>query len=94
MPISRAEIATESGARLIQRLCKHWAHKLEVEHQEGEGRVVFESGACLMRADAGQLVVAIEALDEDSLDVLEGVVASHLERMAGKEEQLDIVWEN
>lgn len=93
MPISRAEIATESGAKLINRLCKHWAHKLEVEHKEGEGRVAFEDGTCLMQAEADKLVVAIESLEEESLDRLEGVVASHLERMAGDEE-LVIVWEN
>ncbi|MCG6659523.1 DUF2218 domain-containing protein [Halomonas campisalis] len=93
MPISRAEIATESGAKLINRLCKHWAHKLEVEHKEDHGRVAFEDGTCLMRAEPGKLVVEVETLDEESLDRLEGVVASHLERMAG-DEALEIVWEN
>lgn len=93
MPISRAEIATESGERLIKRLCKHWAHKLEVEHQGSEGRVSFEDGSCLMWAAPDKLQVAVEALDEEGLDRLEGVVASHLERMAG-DETLQIVWEN
>ncbi|QTF92606.1 DUF2218 domain-containing protein [Halomonas sp. BM-2019] len=93
MPISRAEIATESGEKLIRRLCKHWAHKLEVAYQEGEGRVTFEGGTCLMQVEEGKLVVAIEALDEEGLDRLEGVVASHLERMAG-DEVLEIIWEN
>lgn len=93
MPISRAEIATESGDKLINRLCKHWAHKLEVEQAEGEGRVTFDAGSCLMKAEPGKLHVAVEALDEEGLDRLEGVVASHLERMAGKE-SLEIVWEN
>ena len=36
MPMSRAEIATDSGAMLMYRLCKHWAHKLEVEQGEEE----------------------------------------------------------
>ena len=93
MPISRAEIATESGEKLLKRLCKHWAHKLEVEQQGSEGRVSFEDGSCLLRAEPDKLRVAIEALDEEGLDRLEGVVASHLERMAG-DEALQIVWEN
>lgn len=92
MPISRAEIATESGARLINRLCKHWAHKLEVEYKEGQGRVTFEGGTCLMHAEPELLRVSIEALDEEGLDRLEGVVASHLERMAG-DEAIEIIWE-
>ncbi|QFT86546.1 hypothetical protein FIU88_16505 [Halomonas sp. THAF12] len=93
MPISRAEIVTESGDKLINRLCKHWAHKLEVEHDEHQGRVTFDVGSCLMTSEPGRLHVAVEALDEEGLDRLEGVVASHLERMAGKE-PLEIVWEN
>jgi uncharacterized protein len=93
MPISRAEIVTESGETLIRRLCKHWAHKLEVEQSDQEGRVTFEGGTCLMQSEEGRLMVAIEALDEESLDRLEGVVASHLERMAG-DEVLEIIWEN
>ncbi|GKW49663.1 DUF2218 domain-containing protein [Halomonas sp. NCCP-2165] len=93
MPISRAVIATDSGARLIHRLCKHWAHKLEVEQEENQGRVAFEEGVCLMRADDAAMTVAIEALDEEALDRLEGVISNHLDRMAGKE-PLDIVWEN
>ncbi|MDR5866351.1 DUF2218 domain-containing protein [Halomonas koreensis] len=93
MPISRAEIATEAGDKLINRLCKHWAHKLEVEQGEQASRVVFDNGSCLMSTEPGKLKVAVEALDEEALDTLEGVVASHLERMAGKE-SIEIVWEN
>ncbi|MGB8711779.1 MAG: DUF2218 domain-containing protein [Onishia taeanensis] len=93
MPISRTEIPTESGTKLIKRLCKHWAHKFQVEHEEGHGRVHFDAGTCLMEADATHLRVAVEALDVESLDTLEGVVASHLERMAG-DEPLKMVWEN
>ncbi|MDR5903691.1 DUF2218 domain-containing protein [Franzmannia qiaohouensis] len=92
MPISRTEIATADGSKLINRLCKHWAHKLEVEHDAEQGRVAFADGTCLMHATADRLTVAIEALDEPTLDHLEGVVSSHLDRMAG--EPLDIVWEN
>ncbi|PAU77590.1 DUF2218 domain-containing protein [Halomonas salipaludis] len=92
MPISRTEIATIDGSKLINRLCKHWAHKLEVEHDAEQGRVAFAEGTCLMHATDERLTIAIEALDEPTLDHLEGVVSSHLDRMAG--ESLDIVWEN
>lgn len=93
MPLSRAEIATTSGERLINRLCKHWAHKLEVEHAGPEAKITFASGTCLMRADEDTLTVAIETLEEERLDELEGVVERHLVRMAG-DEALVIVWEN
>ena len=60
MPLSRAEIATPSGARLINRLCKHWAHKLEVEHSEQDAKIVFASGTCLMHAEPDRLAKVLE----------------------------------
>ncbi|TVP52087.1 MAG: DUF2218 domain-containing protein [Halomonas sp.] len=93
MPLSRAEITTPSAERLINRLCKHWAHKLEVEQTDQQGKITFATGTCLMLAEADKLVVAIETLEEQHLDELEGVVERHLIRMAGDEE-LTMVWEN
>lgn len=93
MPLSRAEIATPSGERLMKRLCNHWSHKFDVERSGQEARIAFATGTCLMRADAASLAVAIETLEEEHLDELEGVVERHLVRMAGDEE-LVIVWEN
>ncbi|AQU84822.1 MAG: DUF2218 domain-containing protein [Halomonas sp.] len=93
MPLSRAEIATPSAERLINRLCKHWAHKLEVEQSDQQATITFETGACLMHAEPERLLVSIETLEEEHLDQLEGVVESHLVRMA-KDEPLEIVWEN
>ena len=93
MPLSRVEIVTPSAERLINRLCKHWAHKLEVEHTAQEARIVFANGTCLMHAEPARLLVSIEALEEKHLDELEGVVESHLVRMANNE-ALEIVWEN
>lgn len=93
MPISRAEIPTASGERLIARLSKHWAHKLEVEQEQDHTRVSFPEGTCLLHAEPDKLVVAVEALDTASLDKLEHVVDGHLERMAAQED-LDIVWQN
>ena len=93
MPLSRAEIATPSAERLINRLCKHWAHKLEVEQSDQQATITFSTGACLLRAEPERLLVSIETLEEEHLDQLEGVVESHLVRMA-KDEPLEIVWEN
>lgn len=93
MPLSRAEIVTPSGERLISRLCKHWAHKLEVEHNEQEAKIIFANGTCLMHVETDRLIVSLETLEEEHLDQLEGVVESHLMRMA-KDEPLEIVWEN
>ena len=87
---SVARVSTESGQRLINRLCKHWAHKLEVDAEQG--KVVFDGGLCLMKASESVLQVDLQADVDERLELLKGVVASHLERMAGKEE-LSIHWQ-
>ncbi|MGO2392189.1 MAG: DUF2218 domain-containing protein, partial [Halomonas sp.] len=58
-----------------------------------QGKITFATGTCLMRAESGTLLIAIEALEEEHLDELEGVVERHLIRMAGDEE-IVVVWEN
>ena len=93
MPLSRAKIETTSAERLINRLCKHWAHKLDVKQDNQQGKITFATGTCVMRAESGALLIDIDALEEEHLDELEGVVERHLIRMAGDEE-IVVVWEN
>lgn len=87
---SRALVETDAGQRLINRLCRHWAHKLEVDADSGH--VVFPGGECWMKASDAQLSVDLKAEDAETLERLKGVVASHLERMAGKE-PVSVVWQ-
>lgn len=88
-----ATIATLDGSRLIKRLCTHWAHKLEVEFDENRARIAFDADT-VTRLGAGEstLEARIEAPDEARLLQIQGVVASHLERMA-RGESLEIVWQ-
>ena len=44
MPLSRVEIVTSSAERLINRLCKHWAHKLKVEQSDQQATITFATG--------------------------------------------------
>lgn len=93
MPISRTEIPTSSATTLIDRLCGHWSGDFAVEREEGRGRVAFAEGVCLLYAEPDKLSIALEALDDEGLDRLEGVVARRLEALEGEEGQA-IVWEN
>ncbi|MCK0769673.1 DUF2218 domain-containing protein [Chromohalobacter canadensis] len=92
MSESQAVVSTTSGSRYINRLCKHWQHKLSVAHDEHQGRVTFDGGVCHMRAEADALHLQLAAEDAATREHLEEVVAVHLERMASRE-TLDIVWQ-
>ncbi|MBB3191786.1 DUF2218 domain-containing protein [Halomonas cerina] len=92
MPISRAEIPTKDAKKLIERLCQEWSSARPIDREEIQARITFDEGSCLLRAEADQLVVAVETLEDGTLDQLEGRVNAALEGLA--DVKLDIVWEN
>lgn len=92
MASSKARVPTANGAKYMIQLCKHWAHKLEVEQEGDTARVVFPEGIARMTADAGALEVAIEAAEKETVDRLKDVVARHLDRFAFREAPLPFDW--
>lgn len=90
---SIASVPTASGSRYLQQLCKHWAHKMPVEFDAGQGRVSFPSGAvAIMTAVPDALQVRIETPDEVNLADMQDVVARHLDRFAFREAPLAFDW--
>ena len=93
MAFETARVPTANGARYLQQLCKHWSHKLEVQLSDDEGIVRFPNGVATMKADADALTVRVEADDDETLQRMKGVVASHLDRFAFKEAPLPFEWQ-
>lgn len=87
-----AQVPTVNGARYLQQLCKHWSHKLDVQLTENEGIVHFPSAVATMKAEADRLRVTVEAQDDETLQRMKGVVASHLDRFAFREAPLPFDW--
>ena len=62
--IATARIKTANGRRYMTQLCKHWAHKFEVVHDENQGLVPFSPDRrCRMAADGEGLTLTIEVED-------------------------------
>lgn len=89
--VASAHVVTETPARYISRLCKHFAHRIPVSHDEQQGRIQFDGGLGLLQAEAGGLTLRVEAEDAASLDRLKEVMASHFERFAWQE-ALHLEW--
>ncbi|WP_262297543.1 DUF2218 domain-containing protein [Microvirga sesbaniae] len=87
-----ARVPTANGARYLQQLCKHWSHKLDVQLSGNEGTVRFPAAVATMTADPEGLTVSVEAQDDETLQRMKGVVASHLDRFAFKEAPLPFAW--
>ncbi|MBV2206270.1 MAG: DUF2218 domain-containing protein, partial [Pseudomonas sp.] len=91
-PCSRvATVATANPSRLINRLCKHWAHKFPVRHDEQSGEITLGIGECRLRAAEAGLEVSLRAANSAQLRQLQQVVADHLLRMASGE-ALEFAW--
>jgi hypothetical protein len=88
-----AVVPTENGWKYLQQLCKHWAHKLDVELTEQKGVVKFAEATAVMTSDAKALTVKIEATSPEMLEQMKGVVSSHLDRFAFREAPLPFAWQ-
>lgn len=88
---ANARIETAAASRYLQQLCKHFAHKLPVEHDAGTGRIRFPMGECRLAADDAALSLGLTAPAPAEMTQLQEVVMRHLERFAFRE-QLAVVW--
>lgn len=85
MPAMTARIATSQGSRLVNRLCKHFQHKVPATWDRTSGHVEFDIGQCLLSAGTEELILECQAPDGERLDQVGEVIASHLVRFAGGE---------
>ncbi|MBH9310879.1 DUF2218 domain-containing protein [Pseudomonas aeruginosa] len=89
---STSHVRTESAARYVNRLCKHWGHKFEVELTPERGFIAFGDSNCALLAHPAHVLMILNSPDEDSLAHMQNVVADHLQRMANSE-SLEIAWQ-
>jgi len=93
MYVTTARYPTEHASRYLQQLCKHFAHKIEVEFTETTGRCVLMSGLAELSADPQALHVRITAEDAKSLIQSRFVIDSHLVTFAHREGFLGLGWQ-
>jgi len=92
----------QGGQRYIKKLCKHWAHKLDVRPTAEGATIVFpkeaddpdypEDAIAIFRATESRLEVHLTAFTPTQLEALCGVIDDHLDRFAFREGGLRLVW--
>lgn len=92
MPSSTARLTTANGSRYLQQLCKHFAHKIDVEFTPTHGEIKFSFGTAVLDADADGLRMIAQADDAEKLEQTQRVIESHLLRFAFREEIGALVW--
>lgn len=86
MPIFSTQIRTDHASKYLQQLCKHFAHKVDVEFSPAEGRVAFPPGRCLMNAGDDILELYCDAMEERGVPAIKAIIDSHLVKFAWREE--------
>ena len=91
MPRTKAIVPTPNASRYLQQLCKHFAHKVDVEFTSEAGSVSLPFGTCKLAANADQLVLTGTS-DPINLPRLERFLGDHLARFAFREHPI-ITWQ-
>lgn len=86
------EAATGDAPRIIRRLCKHWSHKYTTSFDDSAGTIQLNDVLVSMKAAPGRVLVSLENPDGEVPLRLTGVVAEHMQRMAGAGSPLDVRW--
>ncbi|MDE4134504.1 DUF2218 domain-containing protein [Phaeobacter sp. QD34_3] len=83
---------TRHASKYLQQLCKHFAHKVEVNHDSSAGQVAFPFGPAHLRATEQALVAEISGADDAALSRGRGVIDSHLKTFAFREDFETMTW--
>ena len=84
MAETKAIVRTENASRYLQQLCKHFAHKVDVEFTPLAGAVTLPFGTCILSATPDQLELTGTASPANLLR-LERFLGDHLARFAFRE---------
>lgn len=90
----RGQFATEHASRYLQQLCKHFAHKIEVQFDETSGMAQFPFALARLTATAKGLSVVLTAETKEGLEQGRGVLDSHLKTFAFREGFTTMNWDS
>lgn len=88
----RGHFETPNASRYMQQLCKHFAHKIEVEYDEHAASAALSTGPVGMTASATALEIRVTAHDAAGLAQARGVIDKHLARFAFREGFETMTW--
>ncbi len=80
-----AQVSTASATHYLNRLCKHFSHKVHSEWSQDIGFIDFGIGQCWLLAKPLELHVRCEANNVENLIELMDTLTSHFNRFARRE---------
>jgi hypothetical protein len=87
-----AVVKTEFAAKYLVQMCKHFAHKVDVEYTDTHGECRFDNGIAIFDADAEHLHLVVKAPAEETVTWAQAAIESHLLRFAFREDLKSLAW--
>jgi hypothetical protein len=84
-------VAIPDPARYMNRLARHFEHRVTVERHERNASVAFRDAPCTMQASDTHLDIRIVAADLATLTRIQDVVTKHLKQVASRE-TFEVEW--
>jgi hypothetical protein len=85
MPTATAHVAIATPARYMNRLAKHFEHRVAVERAEQTASIAFPDAPCSLAASDTHLDLRVESASAETLARLQEVVSRHLRQVASQE---------
>lgn len=78
-------VITAEGTHYIQRLCKHFKHKVPALWNDHKGHIEFAMGDCFLSTNEESLLMQCQAKDAGALSEIIETMQSHLLRFSRDE---------
>lgn len=82
---------TINGQKYVQKLCKHWAHKFDVDFENGVGRVSFNPEEVVILESTDEALLATLVCSVERVGNLQDLVVEHVQRFSPTE-TLSFAW--
>ncbi|WP_250658037.1 DUF2218 domain-containing protein [Alkalimarinus coralli] len=89
--VREAIINTPKASMYLQKMCRHFTHRVPAHWNAQRGKVFFDMGWCFMTATEQELKVRCEAHSEAELEEILETLKRHFDRFALKD-QLVLSW--
>lgn len=86
-------IPTDHARKYLQQLCKHFAHKVDVEFDTETGFAALPPGPCTLKATPSELYIHCQSDKTDALPNSRSIIEIHLKKFAWREE-LNFDWQD
>ena len=92
MPISICHVQTTNASLYIKKLCRHFAHKIEVSFSDDFGECELPTGPAIMKATDSSLTFEVFADSIEALETGKSIIEDHFIRFSRMESISKLVW--